>query len=132
MRPFSAARQFDVVRYDSYSLGNTGSVVLDGSHSYCLGPNHAGEKIIAGKRAFSIEFLTKDGDRIRIFERHYGAEHTAVYDMEAMLKGLRYKPNSWMNSPIRENMDAGGFRDLLDAAGCCICSAMGHPNTDSR
>ena len=61
MRTFSAARQFDVVRYDTCSLGNTGSVVLDGSHSYCLGPNHAREKIIAGKRAFSIEFLTRDG-----------------------------------------------------------------------
>lgn len=115
MRPFSTARQFDVVRYDTRSLSNTGSVVLDGSHSYCLGPNHAGERIIVGKRAFRMEFLTKDGDRIRIFERYYGAEHTAVYDMEAMLKGLRYKPNSWMNSPVRENMDAGGFRDLLDA-----------------
>lgn len=116
MRPFSAVREFSVVRYDSCRLNNTGSIMLESHHMYALGPNHAGEKVIVARRAFSVDFMTMEGNAIRSFERQYGPESTASYDLEAMLKGLQYKPNSWLNSPVRERMEAGEFRDLLDSS----------------
>ena len=116
MRPFSDARAFDVVRYDTCRLNSTGSVTLDSRHTYAVGPNHAKEDVIVARRAFSIEFLSRDGSSIRIFERQYGREKTETYDMEALLRGLYFKPNSWMNSPVREMMEDGGFKQLLDSA----------------
>ena len=41
---------------------------------------------------------------------------TVNYDLESILKGLKTKPNSWLNSPVRDAMEDNAFRRYMDNA----------------
>lgn len=109
------AKPFEVVRIDGYKLNHEGSVLLDGSHRYTLGSRHADEEVIVAKRAWTICFHDAKGTLITEFPRQYGGRKTEDYDLEAILRTLCRKPNAWPNSPVRDAMEAGGFRDYIDS-----------------
>lgn len=111
------ARDFRVERFESIQLSETGAARLDsGKHEYVLGPSWSGIRMIAGRTAESINFYSQDGILQKTFDRVYGSTSTVSYDLEAMLKGLYTKPNSWMNSPVREAIDDNEFRRYIDAS----------------
>ncbi|MFA6776481.1 MAG: IS21 family transposase [Sphaerochaetaceae bacterium] len=107
-------KPFEVVRIDSMALNGEGTALVDKTHRYTLGPSHSREQVIVRKRAWTVSFRTMGDVPITEFPRQYGSECTEDYDIEAMLHALAYKPNAWPNSPVRDAMEAGGFRDYLD------------------
>ena len=119
------SNEFRVERYDYMTAGMTGSVRLEGRHEYCLGPACPGPD--HGCRTHDrVNFYTLEFRLIKSFDRLYGSETTVSYDLEAILKGLAGKPNSWMNSPVRmpwrtatqtylDSCDAKERRSILSA-----------------
>lgn len=90
-----------------------GTVVLDGSHRYTLGHSCSNCQVIVVRTAWNVTFHTIQGVSVKEFERKYG-KHTQDYNLESLPGSLVYKPNAWMNSPVRDAMGDGGFRDYLD------------------
>lgn len=108
------SHEFRVERYDYMTAGMTGSVKLEGSHEYCLGPTCSGARLMVGRTHDKVNFYTPEFKLIKSFDRLYGNEKTVSYDLESILKGLVMKPNSWMNSPVRDAMEDSSFRRHLD------------------
>jgi hypothetical protein len=92
----------------------TGSLTLESNHTYVLGPERSNDSVLVSKGAWEISVYTRDGAFIKTFPRAYGKEPTTTYDIEAMLSASIYKPNAWMNSPVRDVMEDGGFKQYLD------------------
>ena len=109
-------RDFRIERMEIVHLSNTGSARLDSRHEYVLGPGFSTDKVMAGRTAETVSFYCLDGRLIKSFDRIYGNGPTVNYDLESMLKGLGTKPNSWMNSPVREAMEDNAFRRYMDNA----------------
>ncbi len=81
-----------------------------------LGPAHCNESVLVSKGAWDISVYTADGSFIKTMPRSYGKEPTTYYDIEALLGASIHKPNAWPNSPVRQMMEDGGFKDYLDGA----------------
>ena len=109
------SNEFRVERYDYVTASMTGSVRLEGRHEYCLGPACSGARLMVGRTHDRVNFYTLEFRLIKSFDRLYGSETTVSYDLEAILKGLAGKPNSWMNSPVRDAMEDSNFRRYLDS-----------------
>ena len=109
--------RFRVARISRFQLSNVGRFVTDNSNGYNLGPSHSGETIIVEKTAWDVICYDLRGNHIKTFERAYGAEVAESYDLESILNGTWGKPNSWMNSIIRDRMEDGCFKDYLDSSG---------------
>jgi transposase len=108
---------FEVCRIDPVQLNRNGSFVLGGKHWYSLGPAHSGESVLVKKTAWEVTvFKGDDGAPIKGFRREYGDDNTESYHLEALLRGLDHKPNSWPNSIPRARMADGPFKDFLDGA----------------
>ncbi len=105
---------FHVARIDTMRTDGAGCLCLDAGHTYVLGPGHSLESVLVSKGAWEISVHTGTGAFIKTFPRAYGSDPTTTYDIEAMLGASIYKPNAWMNSPVREAMEDGGFRQYLD------------------
>lgn len=105
---------FHVARIDTMKCDGTGRFRLDEKHHYILGPLHAGETILVSRGAWEISVYTYGGEFIKTFPRAYGGEHTITYDIEALLAATVYKPNAWLNSPVRDAMGEGPFKKYLD------------------
>ena len=108
--------RFRVSRISRYLLNNVGRFVTDNNNGYNLGPSHSGETIIVEKSAWSVLCYDLKGNHIKTFERAYGSEVAESYDLESILNGTWSKPNSWMNSIVREKMEDGSFKDYLDSS----------------
>lgn len=113
LQPLPSA-PFHVARIDSMKCDGTGKLKLDEKHHYILGPLHAGETILVSKGAWEIRVHTYGGEYIKTFPRAYGGENTITYDIEALLSATVYKPNAWLNSPVRDAMGEGPFKSYLD------------------
>lgn len=109
-------REFRIERCETVHLNETGSAKVDGRHEYVLGPHWSGMRMIVGKTAESVNFYSSDGSLQKSFSRVYGSSPTVAYDIESILKGLVTKPNSWMNSPVRDAIDDNAFRRYVDGA----------------
>lgn len=105
---------FHVAKIESMRTNGTGSLTLESSHTYVLGPERANDSVLVSKGAWEISVYTRDGVFIKTFPRAYGKEPSTTYDLEAMLSASIYKPNAWMNSPVRDVMEDGGFKQYLD------------------
>ena len=107
--------EFNVERFESIQMSETGTAKLDsGKHEYVLGPSFAGMRMVAGRTAESVNFYSVDGSLQKSFDRVYGSTPTVAYDLESILKGLTTKPNSWMNSPVRDAIEDNEFRRYID------------------
>lgn len=109
-------RDFRIERMDVVHLSNTGSVKLDSKHEYVLGPGVSANRMLAGRTAEAVNFYSLDGKLFKSFDRIYGDGPTVNYDLESILKGLKTKPNSWLNSPVRDAMEDNSFRRYMDKA----------------
>lgn len=107
-------RPYDVRRMDTMRTNGVGTVVLDGSHRYTFGHRYSNYQVIVVRTAWNVAFHTIQGVSVKESERKYG-DHTQDYDLESLPGSLVYKPNAWMNSPVRDAMGDGGFRDYLDS-----------------
>lgn len=111
------ASMFRVSRIEWHTLDNTGTVLLDGSHRYSVGPQKGGSAVIIEKTAWEIRIHDEKGALIKAFTRLYGDGNTNTYDLEAMAMTLHHKPGSWMNSPVREGMADGPLKSYIDSMG---------------
>ncbi len=109
-------RDFRIERMEMVHLNNTGSVKLDSRHEYVLGPGVSDSRMIAGRTAEAVNFYSLDGKLVKSFDRVFGDGPTVNYDLESILKGLKTKPNSWLNSPVRDAMEDNAFRRYMDNA----------------
>lgn len=114
LRPLPG-KGFRVARVDVMRADSTGTVTLEQAHRYTLGPARSRQDVVVEKRCWTVRFLEPDGRLIREFPRQYGDGKTQDYDLERLLEALACKPNAWPNSPVREALDAGGFRDYVDS-----------------
>lgn len=105
---------FHVARIDSMKTDATGCFSMDGGHTYVLGSGHSLESVLVSKGAWEISVYTASGAFIKTFPRAYGNGPSTTYDIEAVLRSSVNKPNSWMNSPVRDAMEDGGFKEYLD------------------
>lgn len=108
---------FVVVRYDTFTTDSYGMVKTNSAtHSYLLGPRYANRTILCGFGAWDIKFYTPEGELIHEYPRQFGGSSTESVDMLISLDALKYKPNAWMNSQVRETMEPGAFRNYMDHA----------------
>jgi transposase len=110
------AKPFHVARIDTMRTNGTGCFRMESGHTYVLGSGYANDAVLVSRGAWEISVYTREGEFIKTFPRAYGDEPTTTYDIEAMLGASVNKPNAWMNSPVREEMEDGGFKHYLDAA----------------
>ncbi|HPZ16678.1 MAG TPA: IS21 family transposase [Sphaerochaeta sp.] len=110
------AKPFHVASIMAMRTNGTGSLTMNGTHTYVLGPAHCNESVLVSKGAWDISVYTADGSFIKTMPRSYGKEPTTYYDIEALLGASIHKPNAWPNSPVRQMMEDGGFKDYLDGA----------------
>ncbi|MDD4450663.1 MAG: IS21 family transposase [Sphaerochaeta sp.] len=108
------AKAFHVAKIESLGTNGTGSLTLESGHTYVLGSGRTNETVLVSKGAWEISVYTSNGVFIKTFPRAYGKEPSTVYDIEAMLSSSIHKPNAWMNSPVRDVMEDGGFKQYLD------------------
>ena len=73
--------------------------------SFLLGPGVSDSRMIAGRTAEAVNFYSLDGKLVKSFDRVFGDGPTVNYDLESILKGLKTKPNSWLNSPVRDAIE---------------------------
>ncbi|MHC1692402.1 MAG: IS21 family transposase [Sphaerochaetaceae bacterium] len=105
---------FHVAKIEPMRTNGTGSLTLESGHTYVLGPGRTNDSVLVSKGAWEISVYTGDGAFIKAFPRAYGEEPSTTYDIEAMLSASIYKPNAWMNNPVRDVMEDGGFKQYLD------------------
>ena len=105
---------FHVASIVAMRSNSTGSLVLDNGHTYVLGPAHANESVLVSKGAWEIAVHSSEGSFIKAMPRSYGKDPTTYYDIEALLGASVHKPNAWPNSPVRQVMEDGGFKQYLD------------------
>lgn len=110
-------KPFRISRITRHTLNNVGRGLLDGKHSYVLGPGHSNETIIVEKTAWEVIAYDLGGKRITSFDRCYGPEDEESFDLPALLSFMPIKGNSWPNSIVRERMSDGPFKSYLDQAG---------------
>ena len=108
---------FEVCHITAMRLNRNGSFVLGEKHRYSLGSAHSGEAVLVKKTAWQVSvFRSDDGSLMKEFRREYGDMNTESYHLEALLRGMDTKPNSWPNSIPRARMADGSFKDFLDGA----------------
>jgi hypothetical protein len=107
---------FRIEKMDIIHLSGTGTAKLESKHEYVLGPGLASAKVIVGRGSETVSFYSLDGKLIKSFDRAYSDKPTVNYDLESMLRGLKRKPNSWPNSPVRDAIEDNVFRRYMDDA----------------
>ncbi|MGN0906449.1 MAG: hypothetical protein ACI4NM_04815, partial [Bullifex sp.] len=110
MRPLPSA-DFRVCRIDACTA-HEGLVKLDGKFEYHLDPSVNG-KVLVEKTMYSVRFHRMDGTFLEECVRLYDSQET-YYNLPAILYGLIRKTKSWRNSAVREQMEDGNLKSLID------------------
>ena len=110
MRPLPAA-DFRVCRVD-VCTAHDGLVKLDGKFEYHLDPVVNG-KVLVEKTMYTVAFHRMDGKLLEECDRLYDSQEV-YYNLPAILNGLVRKTKAWRNSIVREQMEDGSLKDLID------------------
>ena len=110
MRPLPAA-DFRVCRVD-VCTAHDGLVKLDGKFEYHLDPVVNG-KVLVEKTMYTVAFHRMDGKLLEKCDRLYDSQEV-YYNLPAILNGLVRKTKAWRNSIVREQMEDGSLKDLID------------------
>lgn len=113
-------RPFRVVRWVRSKANRQGKFSCDGPHFYSSDPSLAGQELVVGLGATTVEVYTSGGAFVCSHERAYGGAPTDTSDPASQLALLAVKSGGWHESRVRAalpgelrgHMDALGRRDL--------------------
>lgn len=111
---------FDCVDWREVKADGYGKVSLDGGrHKYLAHATLAGQPLVVGLRATTLEIWTASGEHVRDYERRFGDGFTNDEDPVAALDLLRAKPRSFRCSSVRSLLDdaVSAHLDAMDDAG---------------
>lgn len=107
-------KRFNVCRYEWLKADGYGKVCMDGKHFYSTMPENAGQRVLVGIRAHTIDILTEGGQVITTHRRAFGEGRTDISDYSTTLAVLMKNSGAWGNSGLRlETPDA--LRTYMDA-----------------
>lgn len=113
MRPLNR-HAFDVVTYKTCRADKFGKVFTDPHHRYASLPELGGRLLVLGLRAEYVDILTEKNQLVVRHRREYGKARTDSEHPWGLLRYTIRHPRSWMNNPLRAEVDAD-LRSLLDA-----------------
>lgn len=87
---------------------------MDGKHFYSTRPENAGQKVLVGIHAHTVEILSDSGQIITTHRRAFGEGRTDISDYSTTLSVLLKNSGAWENSGLRrETPDS--LRTYMDA-----------------
>ena len=108
------ARPFDVVRWVRPSANGQGKFSADGPHFYSSDPSLAGQELVVGLRATTVEVYDASGAFVCRHPRSYGSAPTDVCDPASQLAVLAAKAGGWRESRVRAALPEA-LRGHMDA-----------------
>ena len=108
------ARPFDVVRWVRPSANGQGRFSADGPHFYSSDPSLAGQELVVGLRATTVEVHDASGAFVCRHPRSYGSAPTDVCDPASQLAVLAAKAGGWRESRVRAALPEA-LRGHMDA-----------------
>ena len=106
-------QRFNVCRYEYARADGYGKVCLDGKHYYSTTPEWAGQDVLIGIRAHTIDILRADGSLLVSHLRSFTSERSDRLDHSTSLALLLKNAGAWRNSGIRSTVSEP-LRQLLD------------------
>jgi transposase len=106
-------QRFNVCRYEYVRADGYGKVCLDGKHYYSTMPEWAGQTVLLGIRAHTIDILRTDGSLLVSHPRSFSSERSDHLDHSTSLALLLKNAGAWRNSGIRSTVSEP-LRQLLD------------------
>ncbi len=107
-------KRFNVCRYEWLKADGYGKVCMDGKHFYSTRPENAGQKVLVGIHAHTVEILSDSGQIITTHRRAFGEGRTDISDYSTTLSVLLKNSGAWENSGLRrETPDS--LRTYMDA-----------------
>ena len=106
-------QQFNVCRYEYARADGYGKICLDGKHYYSTTPEWAGQSVLIGVGAHSIEILRADGSVLVRHPRSFSNERSDHLDHSTSLALLLKNAGAWRNSGLRSNFSEP-LRQVLD------------------
>lgn len=107
-------KRFNVCRYEWLKAYGYGKVCMDGKHFYSTRPENAGQKVLVGIHAHTVEILSDSGQIITTHRRAFGEGRTDISDYSTTLSVLLKNSGAWENSGLRrETPDS--LRTYMDA-----------------
>ncbi len=109
-------RPFRVVRWVRPKANRQGKFSCDGPHWYSSDPSLAGQELIVGLGATTVEVYTSGGAFVCAHERAYGGAPTDSSDPASQLPLLAAKAGGWHESRVRAALpdELRGHMDALD------------------
>ena len=113
-------RRFNVCRYEYARADGYGKICLDGKHYYSTTPEWAGQSVLIGIRAHTIDILRADGSVLVSHLRSFSSERSDHLDHSTSLALLLKNTGAWRNSglrstfsePLRQTLDEQSRTDL--------------------
>lgn len=109
-------RPFRVVRWVRPKANRQGKFSCDGPHWYSSDPSLAGQELIVGLGATTVEVYTSGGAFVCAHERAYGGAPTDSSDPASQLPLLAAKAGGWHESRVRAALP-DELRGHMDALG---------------
>ena len=106
-------QRFNVCRYEYARADGYGKICLDGKHYYSTMPEWAGQDVLIGIRAHTIDILRADGSLLVSHLRSFSGERSDHLDHSTSLALLLKNTGAWRNSGIRNNVSEP-LRQILD------------------
>ena len=109
-------RPFRVVRWVRPKANRQGKFSCDGPHWYSSDPSLAGQELVVGLGATTVEVHTSGGAFVCSHERAYGSAPTDTSDPASQLALLAAKAGGWHESRVRAALpdELRGHMDALD------------------
>ena len=113
-------QRFNVCRYEYARADGYGKICLDGKHYYSTTPEWAGQSVLIGIRAHTIDILRADGSVLVSHLRSFSSERSDHLDHSTSLALLLKNTGAWRNSglrstfsePLRQTLDEQSRTDL--------------------
>ena len=107
-------KRFNVCRYEWLKADGYGKVCMDGKHFYSTRPENAGQKVLVGIHAHTVEILSDSGQIITTHRRAFGEGRTDISDYSTTLSVLLKNSGAWENSGLRREIP-DSLRTYMDA-----------------
>ena len=113
-------QRFNVCRYEYARADGYGKICLDGKHYYSTTPEWAGQSVLIGVKAHTIDILRADGSVLVSHLRSFSSERSDHLDHSTSLALLLKNAGAWRNSglrstfsePLRQTLDEQSRTDL--------------------
>lgn len=107
-------KAFKVIRWVRPKANKQGKFSVDGPHFYSSDPALAGQELVVGLGATTVEVYTSDGTFVCAHKRAYGKAPTDVCDPASQLALLAIKTGGWSESRVRTTLP-DQLREHMDA-----------------